>query len=96
MRVTGPLLKVLRSFLEAPGHEVYGLELARATGLKSGTLYPILDRLESRGWVSSRWEERDPAEMGRPRRRFYQLTGIGQLEGREILVEHGVGTVQWA
>ena len=95
MRVTGPLLKVLNAFLEHPA-ELYGLELSRATGLKGGTLYPLLDRLEREGWLRSRWEQNDPSEEGRPRRRFYALTGHGAHEARQILVEHGVGGVAWA
>jgi PadR family transcriptional regulator PadR len=95
MRVTGPLLKVLRAFLAAPAAELYGLQLLRATGLKSGTLYPLLDRLEDAGWLRSRWEDTDPAEQGRPRRRFYVLTGLGQHEARHVLLEHGVEGLLW-
>jgi DNA-binding PadR family transcriptional regulator len=87
VRVTGPLLKVLRGLLAEPDGEVYGLELARTTGLKSGTLYPILDRLEAQGWVTSRWEEHaDPSQLGRPRRRFYRMTPTGQHEARGLLL----------
>jgi PadR family transcriptional regulator PadR len=96
MRVTGPLLKVLGSLLEDPGGEAYGLELSRATGLKSGTLYPVLDRLEGDGWVSSRWEESDPHELGRQRRRFYRLTSYGVHEAHRVMIEHGVGDLRWA
>jgi DNA-binding PadR family transcriptional regulator len=96
MRVTGPLLKVLRALLCSPSTDIYGLELSRATGLKSGTLYPLLDRLEAAGWVTSRWEDVDPVREGRPRRRFYSLTGLGAHEARHVLLEHGVGDVSWA
>jgi PadR family transcriptional regulator PadR len=88
VRVTGPLLKVLNELID--GRERYGLDLMRSTNLKSGTLYPILDRLEEQGLVSSRWERRDPRELHRPRRRFYELTGLGAREAHRILVEHGV------
>ncbi|MCA1708308.1 MAG: PadR family transcriptional regulator [Actinobacteria bacterium] len=53
----------------------YGFELSKITGLKSGTLYPILARLESAGWLCSGWESSDTP--GRPRRRYYRLTGVG-------------------
>lgn len=96
MRVTGPLLKVLQVLLEDPSNEIYGLELVRMTGLKSGTLYPLLDRLEGDGLVSSRWEDSAPTELGRPRRRLYRLTGHGSHEARQTLLEHGVGDVRWA
>lgn len=96
MRLTGPLLKVLGELLEDPSAEAYGLELMRSTGLKSGTLYPLLDRMVSEGWLTGRWEEVDPAEAARPRRRFYRLTGAGVHEARQILLEHGVERLAWA
>jgi PadR family transcriptional regulator, regulatory protein PadR len=51
--------------------------LARLAELAPGTVQPILARLESQGWVRSRWEDRDPHEAGRPRRRYYRLTPDG-------------------
>jgi DNA-binding PadR family transcriptional regulator len=42
-----------------------------------GTLYRALDRLEGIGYLTSRWEE--PAPLGRPRRRLYQVTQAGAL-----------------
>jgi len=89
------LLKVLQAFLHDSGAEVYGLAMVRATRLKSGTLYPLLDRLEAEGFVTSRWEDADASELGRPRRRFYRLTGLGAHEARQILLEHGVGDLRW-
>jgi DNA-binding PadR family transcriptional regulator len=76
---------VLRSLLERPTHERYGLELCEAAGLPSGTIHPILARLESRGWVESRWEDVDPAIAGRPRRRYYKLTSDGAEHARTAL-----------
>lgn len=96
MRVTGPLLKVLGALLVDPARDTYGLELVRATGLKSGTLYPLLDRLEADGLVTSRWEQAEPSKLGRPRRRLYRLTGHGVHEARQIMLEHSVGDLRWA
>ncbi len=67
--------------------EISGAEIARSTKLSSGTLYPILLRLEEAEWVESRWETEDPRELGRPRRRFYQATGIGMREARSAFRE---------
>lgn len=53
----------------------HGYDLARETGLKSGTLYPILIRLADRDMVESCWEADQPA--GRPRRHLYRLTSQG-------------------
>nr|WP_244197375.1 PadR family transcriptional regulator [Amycolatopsis coloradensis] len=52
---------------------MYGLEICGAAGLPSGTIHPILTRLEKAGWLRSRWERIDPSELGRPRRRYYSL-----------------------
>jgi len=76
-RITKPTRLVLAAFMERPADEQYGLDVAKATGLKSGSLYPILGRLEEKGWLTSRWEDTDPEAEGRPRRRYYQLTGGG-------------------
>lgn len=60
------------------GHR-YGFELMRATDLPSGTVYPILRRLETGGLVRSRWEDEPKAHaQGRPRRRYYEPTAAGQ------------------
>jgi DNA-binding PadR family transcriptional regulator len=78
MRLSQPTLKVLRLLLNAPSVPHAGADIAKATRIASGTLYPMLVRLESAGWLSSEWEEIDPREHGRPRRRFYQLTSTGK------------------
>lgn len=76
-RLTTPVLKVMAALLANPGAERYGLQLMQDTGLPSGTLYPILVRLERAGWVESRWEDADPVAEGRPARRYYLLTSEG-------------------
>jgi DNA-binding transcriptional ArsR family regulator len=82
-------------FLEVPSHQTYGLEVIRRTHLKSGTVYPLLDRLESMGWVTSRWEDVDPASEGRPRRRLYSLTAEGVSVARQVLREYGIAPRAW-
>jgi PadR family transcriptional regulator PadR len=67
----------------SPGTWRHGYELAKETGLKSGTLYPILIRLAERGLVEARWEEEQPA--GRPRRHLYRLTADGARVARDAL-----------
>ena len=68
-------LAVLAALAAEPSAMRHGYELARETGLKSGTLYPILIRLADRKLVEACWEEGEPA--GRPRRHLYRLTGDG-------------------
>jgi PadR family transcriptional regulator, regulatory protein PadR len=68
-------LSVLAVMCEQPSEWRHGYELAKRTGLKSGTLYPILVRLADRGLMEARWQEEQPA--GRPRRHLYRLTSDG-------------------
>lgn len=88
VNLTLPTLRVLGSFLADPQAERYGLELAAELDLRSGTLYPILGRLERVGWLQSRREEIDPRAAGRPRRRLYRLTGAGEFAARDAIDEH--------
>lgn len=53
----------------------YGLEISKATGLKSGSLYPILMRFAERGLLESCWLE--PEKQGRPPRHGYKITKSG-------------------
>ncbi len=76
-RMTMATQLVLRALLADPAAELYGSEIADAAGLMSGTVHPILARLESAGWVESRWEDVDPQVAGRPARRYYRVTGDG-------------------
>src|SRR5947199_10219916 len=68
-------LSVLAALCAEPREWRHGYGIARDTGLKSGTLYPILIRLADRGLMEARWEAEQPA--GRPRRHLYRLTPEG-------------------
>jgi hypothetical protein len=81
-RVTPQTLKVLSALIGATD-PIWGLELVRRTGLMTGTVYPILDRLEELGWLRSYWEE--PNDRPGPRRRFYVLTETGINEGQDLI-----------
>jgi DNA-binding PadR family transcriptional regulator len=78
---------VLRALLEDPAGEHYGLEIAKSAGLASGSLYPILARLEQADLVESYWEDIDQSAAGRPRRRYYRLTQDGAVQARQVLAE---------
>ena len=78
-RITAAVSKVLAAFLEDPEEVRYGLDLMRASGHPSGTLYPILLRLQNAGWVEAYWEDIDPVAAGRPARRYYRLTPDGRV-----------------
>jgi len=77
--VTYPTALVLHAL--ASGY-TYGFDIIEATGLPSGTVYPLLRRLLRMRCVESRWEsEAKAAKEGRPARRYYRITG----DGRELL-----------
>jgi PadR family transcriptional regulator, regulatory protein PadR len=76
MRLTYPTALVLQALLD--GHH-HGFDIMEATGLPSGTVYPILRRLDADGCVRSRWEKPGIARREqRPPRRYYELTTGGR------------------
>jgi PadR family transcriptional regulator, regulatory protein PadR len=82
VKMTGPLERVLRVLLADPTALHYGYDLMKAARLPSGTLYPMLARLQQEGLVNSEWEEQRPEAGGRPPRRYYRLTAEGALVAR--------------
>jgi DNA-binding MarR family transcriptional regulator len=72
VRVTQPTLAVLEVLL-AEELGTWGLHIAGVTGLKPGTIYPILDRLEEAGWVISFWENEVTRDA--PKRKYFVLMG---------------------
>ena len=67
---------LLAALLAARGRWSYGYELSSLTGIKSGTLYPLLIRLEAQGHLEAEWQP--PVAYGRPPRHAYRLTAAGQ------------------
>lgn len=66
---------VLEALKAQPQAWRYGYDLSKETGLKSGTLYPLLMRLSDQGWLEAEW--REPQQPGRPPRHAYRLTAEG-------------------
>ena len=85
MKMTAPLERVLRAFLEDPADPRYGYDLMKAAGLKSGTLYPLLGRLEEERLVTSAWET--PQHDGQRPRKYYRLTAKGAEVARLELAQ---------
>jgi DNA-binding PadR family transcriptional regulator len=83
-RLSSETLAVLEKFLERPTDWRYGYELSRETGLKSGTLYPILMRLEKYALLEAGWVA---TEEGVPPRHTYRLTPNGLELARNKLAE---------
>lgn len=80
-------LAVLEALARDPTASRYGLELAKLTGLKSGSLYPILIRCAERGLLEAEWLE--PTEIGRPPRHAYRILpdGLAVLQQPELRKE---------
>lgn len=71
---------LLAALLAAGDCWSHGYELASLTGIKSGTLYPLLIRLEAQGYLAAEWQQ--PVAGGRPPRHAYRLTAAGQRLAR--------------
>jgi DNA-binding PadR family transcriptional regulator len=86
VRLSRQTLVLLRALLEAPSDFQYGYDLSRRAELKSGTLYPMLMRLNQRHWLETKWEFADA--LGRPRY-MYRLTTEGRRRARAAINESG-------
>src|SRR6202035_1692935 len=93
VRMSLQTLRVLEAFLEDPTAQLSGAEVHQLCGIASGTLYPILLRLESAGWFVSQWESIDPSSAGRPRRRLYRLTSTGLKRASEVFASFNRGVL---
>jgi DNA-binding PadR family transcriptional regulator len=82
VKLTGPLERVLRVLVADPAMPHYGYDLMKAARLPSGTLYPMLARLQQEGLVDSEWEAPRPDAVGRPPRKYYRLTAEGARVAR--------------
>ena len=86
--MTAGVAKVVRVFLDDPSTPVYGFDLMRRTRFPSGTIYPILARLERAGWITGQLEAHEEASRdGHPPRRLYRLTAEGATAARVALAE---------
>jgi DNA-binding PadR family transcriptional regulator len=83
-RISPETLQILEKFMETPTGWRYGYDLSRETGLKSGTLYPILMRLEKYSLLEARWVA---TEDGVPPRHTYRLTPKGVELAKAKLAE---------
>jgi DNA-binding PadR family transcriptional regulator len=87
-RLSPQTAEVLTTLALNPQSWLYGLEIAAATGLKSGSLYPILIRLAERGLLESQWLE--PGQPGRPPRHAYRITAAGKAALRAATAARSV------
>jgi PadR family transcriptional regulator PadR len=96
LKITSQVMRVLHAFIEAHGSELTGANIHERTGMRSGTLYPILIRFREGGWLSDRWEDEEAFELGRPKRRYYRLTAAGRLAYNRGLAKASAGEFAWA
>ena len=83
LRRSRQTFSVLEALLARPSDWSHGYALSQQTGLASGTLYPILMRLEKLRWLETQWEE--ARVSGRPPRHLYRLSGTAREWAREEL-----------
>jgi DNA-binding PadR family transcriptional regulator len=74
--------RILALFVNSPHRPLYGYELMQATGIKSGSLYPVLGRFEANGWIEGHMEE---SIGGRPARRIYTVEAAALPQARAAL-----------
>lgn len=87
LRVTASKVKVLQVMLDDPSADHWGYQLMEQSGVKSGSLYPILRQLEDVGWVESHRESINREREGRPPRRYYKLTGLGERAASTAVID---------
>jgi PadR family transcriptional regulator, regulatory protein PadR len=80
-RIGKATVDVLGVLLESR-EPLWGLAIIKATGHPSGSVYPMLERLERAGWLESSWE--DEGVRRGPRRRLYALTKEGAAEAKKV------------
>lgn len=80
---------LLAAFLDCSQLWRHGYDLSRETGLRSGTLYPLLMRLSEQGLLESRWQE--ATRRGLPPRHVYRLTARGLALAHEQEREVALG-----
>lgn len=85
MNATPAVRDILRALSNAD-QEMSGYDLIQATGRTSGTIYPLLARMETEGLIARRTETREEwleAKVARPIRKYYLISppGLAALHG---------------
>lgn len=85
MRKTYSLMQVALALMEDPLGRHWGYDLMKRARVRSGVLYPVLQRMLAAGWLSDGWEDPAEVEGRRPPRRYYRLTDRGRRELGAVL-----------
>ena len=81
-RPSSQMIALIEALSDARGEWRHGYPLMKATGLSSGTLYPLLMRMTEQGLVEAEWQA--PNEPGRPPRHAYRLTAAGRMLAAQV------------
>ena len=87
MRRTYTLAQVAAALMADPMGRHWGYQLSKASGVRSGVMYPILTRLLAEGWLTDGWEDPRTIKEKRPPRRYYELTDEGRIQLGAIVAE---------
>jgi PadR family transcriptional regulator PadR len=88
MRKTYALIQIAMALMADASGRHWGYELSKQSGVRSGVMYPALQRMLERGWLSDGWEEQAQDEKGgRPPRRYYELTDDGKSALGALIAE---------
>jgi len=87
MLKTHALIQVALAIMDDPTEKYWGYQLSKASGVRSGALYPILTRMLYEGWLTDGWEDPATIKGKRPTRRYYELTDAGRLALDGLLAE---------
>jgi len=89
-QVTLVFLKVLSVFLEYPNQKFCGMDIMKKLKLRSGTVYPLLVKMETAGWLKREFEEVDPKVVKRPAKILYQISPSGIRAGDKLVKENSL------
>ncbi len=88
MRRTYALVQVALALMADASNWHWGYELSKRSGVRSGVMYPILQRMLDEGWLIDGWEEQGRGGRAkRPPRRYYELTDAGRIELGALIAE---------
>ena len=80
VRRTHSLVQVALALMADPGGRHWGYDLSKRSGVRSGVLYPALQRMLDEHWLQDGWEDQSEPRPKRPPRRYYELTDKGRAE----------------
>src|SRR5277367_5253206 len=87
MRVTHALVQVAAALMNDTSGRHWGYELSKSAGVRSGVMYPILQRMLDEGWLTDGWENQEQVGRAkRPPRRYYEVTDAGKAALGAVLV----------